>query len=202
MRIWTGLLVLGALAAAGFAGYVHPFLAINTPVRADVMVVEGWVPDYVLAAAAREFAGGHYRHVFLSGLQNEPGKSRHGETSDADRAARYLAAHGIARPLITPCPAPDTWWNRTSHMARQVRDQMRAAGIHPEGVNVVTLGPHARQTLLAYRRLIDRRIPVGVISIPKNDYNPSRWWASRAGIMKTTKDFAGWAKEWLFGLRS
>lgn len=50
--------------------------------------------------------------------------------------------------------------------------------------------------------MIDPQIPVGVISIPKNDYDPSRWWASSAGIKKTTKDFAGWVKELIFGLRS
>ena len=87
-------------------------------------------------------------------------------------------------------------------MARRVRDQIRAPGIRPKGVNVITLGPRARPTLLTYRRMIDPQIPVGVISIPKNDYDPWRWWASRAGIKKITKDFAGWVKELIFGLRS
>jgi hypothetical protein len=72
----------------------------------------------------------------------------------------------------------------------------------PRGVNIVTLGPHARQSLLAYSRMVGPDIPVGVISVPKDDYDPDRWWAYAAGIKKTTKDFAGWLKEVLFGLRS
>ena len=50
--------------------------------------------------------------------------------------------------------------------------------------------------------MIPAPIPVGVLSVPKDDYVASRWWASAAGLKKVTKDFAGWAKEKLFGARS
>ncbi|HUJ42992.1 MAG TPA: hypothetical protein VLW52_05220 [Opitutaceae bacterium] len=201
---WKGWLAVGILAATAItlARWVQPFLAISWPVPADVLVVEGWVPDYVLAAAAREFRHGHYTRLLVSGLAYDRGPAGTGEKSYAREAAEQLATLGIDRSLIVACPGPGAEWNRTSHSVRVVRDRLRALGITPQGINVMTLGPHARQTLLAYRRLIDPTIPVGVISIPKDDYDPARWWASRAGIKKVTKDLAGWVRELLFGLRS
>ena len=192
--LWTAMLVALLIFLLG----VHPFLAISEPVDANTMVVEGWVPAYVLDAAIAEFRRGHYTHIFVSGLEIEGLP----ETDDA-RATRYLVTSGgIAATRVIPVPAAATEFNRTSHMARAIRDRMHALGLQPAGVNVVTLGPHARQSKLAYGRLLGAATPVGVISIPKDDYNATFWWASAAGIKKTTKDFAAWVKEVLFGLRS
>ena len=195
-RKWAaaGLCIVALWA---FALYVHPFLAINEPVDADTMVVEGWVPAYVLDGAAREIVRGKYAHVFVAGMESEEG----GE-SDAAGAARYLVAAQVSPSIIIDSTTPATSWNRTSHMARAVRDRMDLLGIKPKGVNVLTLGSHGRQSRLAYRRILGPQILVGVITIPKNDYDPARWWASLAGVKKTTKDFAGWLKETLLGLRS
>ena len=194
--LWIGLATFLATLVL-FVLFAHPFLAINTPVQADTMVVEGWVPPYVLDAAAAEFARGGYSRVFVSGLESSDGPE-----TDAVQSARHLVAAGVDPAKVVAAPAAATGFNRTAHMARAIRDRMRAIGVHPAGVNVVTLGPHARQSQLAYQRLLGADTPVGVISIPKDDYDPARWWASRAGIRKTTKDFAGWLKELLFGLRS
>jgi hypothetical protein len=45
-------------------------------------------------------------------------------------------------------------------------------------------------------------MPVGIISIPKNNYPASRWWLSRQGLIWVPKDFLAWLKEVIFGLRS
>ncbi len=189
----SALLVLSVM----FALFAHPFLAITEPVRADTLVIEGWVPPYVVDGAAREFGRGNYDLIFVSGMA-----SGGGLPPDTADAMRILAASGIDPAKIVAAPAPLTGWNRTSSMARAVRDRMFAQPARPRGVNVVTLGPHARQTRLAYSRMMGPEIPVGVISIPKDDYNADRWWASSAGIRKTTKDFAGWLRELALGLRS
>lgn len=180
-----------------FAMFVHPFLAFSAPVQADTLVVEGWVPPYVLDRAAAEIARGKYARVFVSGLQSDDEMP-----TDAAQVEQHLVARGADPAMIFAAPAASTGWNKTSHMARAVRDRMFAMPVKPRAVNVITLGPHARQSLLAYSRMLGPEIPVGVISVPKDDYDPDRWWAYAAGIRKTTKDFAGWLKEVLFGLRS
>ena len=189
--------LLAGLPAIAFVVGVHPFLATNSRVAADILVVEGWVPAYVLDAAVKESRSSSYSHIFVSGLEAERGAE-----GEATTAARHLIAGGVSATKVIAVSAAPVNFNRTSHMARAIRDRMRALGIQPSGVNVMTLGPHGRQSRLAYQRMLGPKIPVGVITIPKNDYEPARWWASSAGIKKTLKDFAGWLKEALFGLRS
>jgi hypothetical protein len=196
------------LLAVAFAGlllfvlFVHPFLAINRKVQADTLVVEGWLPDYAAAFAAKEFQSGHYSRIFVSGLYLEKDDPHFTDGSDSAVIVRTLRANGVDAALIEACPIESPSFNRTSAMARAVSERMKTSNYVPHGVNVVTLGPHARQTLVAYERMLGARTPVGVISYPKDDYDPTRWWASVAGIQKTTKDFVGWLKEILVGLRS
>ena len=57
--------VLAVLLAVFFR--VHPFLAVNNPVPADVLVVEGWVPAYALVDAWHYYQDGHYRLLLTTG---------------------------------------------------------------------------------------------------------------------------------------
>lgn len=197
-------LILPALAVvlAVFVRFVHPFLAVSEPLNAEILVVEGWVPHYVLDAAAQHIKHRNLQYVFVSGLMFEKDDERFPEGSGAAIAAKYLIAAGVSPSVVQASPAPATNWNRTSAMARAVRDRLLELKLEPKAIDVLTMGPHARQSRLAYQRIVGSGVRVGVLSIPKDDYDPARWWASSAGIKKTTKDFAGWLKEVLFGSRS
>src|SRR6201982_18906 len=59
----SALLLVGALVLEG----VYPFLAITHRVNANVLVVEGWIHEYAIRAAVKEFQSNHYEHVFATG---------------------------------------------------------------------------------------------------------------------------------------
>src|SRR5438874_5364248 len=59
----SALLLVGALVFRG----VYPFLATNHRIDTDVLVVEGWIHEYAIRAAADEFRSGAYRRVFTTG---------------------------------------------------------------------------------------------------------------------------------------
>ena len=46
---------------------LHPFLAISVPVNGDIMVVEGWLPDYALEKAIADFQDGYYKSLITTG---------------------------------------------------------------------------------------------------------------------------------------
>ena len=131
-----------------------------------------------------------------------------GMAPDDDRPANpiwiksYLEASGIPPERIDVVIVPATRWNRTSSTARAVRDRLAELHVVPRGVNIVSLGPHARQSLLAYSRMLGPSVPTGIINLPKAEYDPTRWWASIAGVQKTMVHLAGWIREVAFGLRS
>jgi hypothetical protein len=63
---WQGFLLFVSVFAGLFALVVlnvQTFLSLNEPVQAEVMVVEGWVPDFVLEEAKAIFEHGHYKKI-------------------------------------------------------------------------------------------------------------------------------------------
>lgn len=195
------LLLGGVLATVGFALWVHPFLAVTHRIPADVLVVEGWVPEEVLQEAAREFKTGRYSHVLVSGMQAEAAPAAALE-HHATRAFKRLGELGVPGDQLLLCPSPYSTTHRTANTARGVRQKIVDAGLKPNGINLVSGGPHSRQSWLAYRRILADVSPVGVIAVRKGHYNPSAWWMSRQGLSWVLKDFAGWLKEFTIGPRS
>lgn len=197
-------IAMGLLAAAliCFVVFVHPFLAVTKRVDADVLVVEGWIPEYMLPQAAKEFREGHYSLFLVSGLQNDPSDRQKSRPTDAALTSAHLEQLGIPHDAMVPCPAPFARWLRTSKMARAVKEKTGALQFQPRGINVISAGPHARETWVAYQHIFGSSMPVGIISIPKNNYPANRWWLSRQGLIWVPKDFLAWLKEVIFGLRS
>src|SRR5437762_8772 len=81
---WVALLVASVSLASVLIVTVHPFLSPTHRVDANILVVEGWVHDYVIRAAAQEFAAGSYQRVFSTG---GPSAGSGGYTWDADTSA-------------------------------------------------------------------------------------------------------------------
>jgi len=195
-------LVLCAAALISFMLFAHPFLAVTQRVDADILVVEGWIPDYMLLPATKEFQQGRYSLLLVSGLQNDPETPPTASMPDTLRTVSRLEEFGVPRAALLPCPAPFARWLRTSKTAIAVRDKIAELGLKPRGINVITAGPHARETWVAYQHAFGDKTPVGIISIPKNNYPANRWWMSRQGLIWAPKDFVAWLKEVVFGLRS
>src|ERR1700678_2071292 len=67
---WRGWLIFisAALSAAiVLVLNVQPFLARTQRVDANILVVEGWINEYSLRAAAAEFKAGDYQKIFTTG---------------------------------------------------------------------------------------------------------------------------------------
>ena len=193
-------IVIAALIA--FILLAHPFLAVTKRVDADILVVEGWIPDYMLPPASQEFRGGKYSLFFVSGLLNDPAAKKKPMVPEPVRTAARLAELGVPPDAIVTSPAPFARWRRTAKMADAVREKIAALGLKPRGINIITAGPHARETWVAYQHAFGAEMPIGIISIPKNNYPADRWWLSRQGLIWVPKDFLAWLKEVIFGLRS
>ncbi|MGZ5002566.1 MAG: hypothetical protein ACXWBM_05170, partial [Chthoniobacterales bacterium] len=76
---WRGwLVVLIMIVGLGvlYVFNVYPFLAVNSPVQTDVLVVEGWIHNYAIKVAVSEFRNGNYRMVYSTGGPT-PGSGGH-----------------------------------------------------------------------------------------------------------------------------
>jgi hypothetical protein len=187
-RGWLlALLLLLSLGTLAFF-QVHPFLAVTDPVPSDLLVVEGWIPEYALRGCVVEFRAHSYEKVFTTG---GPTMGR-GPTNIFNTMAHAgtcgLQALGLPSQKIQTVPALSSDRDRTYSSALALRDWLRLSHAPVHSVNVMTLDVHARRTRLLYQKALGRQIKVGIISIPSKDYPVDDWFHYSEGVKEVVSE--------------
>jgi hypothetical protein len=160
----------------------YPFLALNAPISAGGLVVEGWAPDYALEFAKAEFTRNHYDKIFVTGGPLESGAPLSEYHTYAELGVAILQKMGVNSNLVEAVPAPLVKQDRTFTAAVYLKKWWVAHGQVPAKVNLLTLGPHARRSRLLYEKAFGKSTEVGIIAIPPRNYDADEWWRSSAGV--------------------
>ena len=188
--LWGALLGLGALAAIAVALIANApgYLAVTEPARgadgagARVLIVEGWLEDRELDQAVAQFRRGHYERIVTTGGPIDSWIGLPLPWKDyADRAARYLAAHGLADATITAVPAPASAQDRTFLSAVVVREWAARERVRLDAVDLFSVGVHARRSRMMFRAALGSGVEVGVIAAQPTLLDPQRWWKTSGG---------------------
>lgn len=182
-RGWFALAAFAIAAAWAFVLGVYPFFAINRPVDARLLVVEGWVDHYAMKAAAAEFRSGGYERVLVTG---GPVVGMGGYTNDANTVASVGAAKllqaGLPPELIQKVPSRVMARDRTYASALALKAWCAERNVPLTRINVLTADVHARRTRLLFEKAFGPGVEVGIISVPHPDYDARRWWAYSQGV--------------------
>ncbi len=192
LRGWLILFGLGGLLIAGGGLAVHPFLALNAPVEADTLVVEGWVSDVSLEAAIREFGQLPDQALYITGGPITRGSHLSEFKTYAELGAAQFRKLGLDPARLVAVPAPESYGNRTFQSALALQRFLQTRDVNPTGVNVLTEGAHARRTRLLFQRALGNATRVGVICVPKPDYDQRRWWLYSEGWRSVIGESAGY----------
>jgi hypothetical protein len=158
----------------------NSFLSVNRPVQAQILVVEGWLPDYAMRDAAAEFNRGEYRWLLTAG-ESDPELAKWSHfTNWADHAAAELSKLHVDAVKIIAVPSAYTSRDRTFSSAMAVKDWL-AHQPQIKTANVYTLGSHGRRTRLLYEKAFGSSIKIGVISHEDTAYDAKHWWATSEG---------------------
>jgi uncharacterized SAM-binding protein YcdF (DUF218 family) len=180
---WLGLLLAFALATGFLVLTIHPFLAATYKVDGNVLVVEGWVHDYVIRAAAKEFATGRYQRVFSTG---GPVTGSGGYTWDPDTSASVgagqLRAAGVPPASLQMVASHVIGRDRTYYSAVALREWFREHNMNVRSFNIVAESTHARRTWLLFQEAFGEKVKVGIIAVQDPDYDAKRWWQSSDGF--------------------
>jgi hypothetical protein len=193
------LLVLALLVASVFflGSNAHQFLALTSPVPAEVLVIEGWIPDYALDEAVVEFRGADYRRLLTSGGIAKDGWREVPKYTAAQWAESRLRRRGITNGVFAvPCRVERA--DRTYHSALAVKGWFETNGPAPKAVNVITLGPHARRTLLLFQKALGAEVKVGIIALEDRDYDSKHWWRSSDGTRQVVGEMLAYLYARLF----
>lgn len=182
---WRGLLLLCVLLlslSALLLLRIHPFLALNEPIKADALVVEGWVPNYVLREALDEFRRGHYRKLYVTGVPIETGGLAADYQNYAELAAATLIRMGIDSADVEAVPAPHVRQDRTYTSALALKARLHQLGLDGMKFNLVSISTHARRSHLLFATAFGTDSQVGIISVENREYDPIQWWKYSAGV--------------------
>jgi len=194
-RGWIVVLAPTCLMACLVIARVYPFLAVTQRADAHVLVVEGWVHEYAIRAAANEFRSGSYELVFTTG---GPIEGTGGYINDFNTAASVgadlLKKNGIGTDVLQMVPSRVNDRDRTYSSAAALGQWLRAHDVLVGSVNVVTEGTHARRTRLLFQEALGAGVKVGVIAVPDPDYDARHWWRYSQGV----KDIVNEAVAYLY----
>src|SRR5882724_5247753 len=185
----SALLLVGALIFNG----VYPFLATTHRVDAEVLVVEGWIHEYAIRAALKEFQSNHYEQIFTTG---GPVEGTGGYTNDyctsASVGADLLRKNGLANGSVQMVPSRGMDRDRTYGSAIALRNWFRDHNMSVPGINIVSEDLHGRRTRLLFQKAFGKDVQVGIIAVANVDYPANRWWHYSEGLEDVVSEFAAY----------
>jgi hypothetical protein len=188
---WRGGLAaaLCLLALVGLIGLTaHPFLAITVRPPPDVLVIDGWIPDYALVEGWKEYQRGHYTTLLTVGGPFRNSLDLDPEDDYADLGAYKLRKYiGPNVPVqAVKCPAEKR--DRTFTCALTIKAWLAQHRPGATAVTVVTMGPHARRSRLLYEKALGPKIRVGVVALQSEEYDSRHWWKYSEGVKEIVSE--------------
>jgi DUF218 domain len=169
-------IVLGSLRVA------YPFLAVTDRAQGQVLVVEGWSPEYTVREAASEFRRGRYQHVLVvKAVYDTPGEAGF-DCGTSGQMARLLVRNGVPPRHVHAIYYPPEERDRTYHAALAVKHWLSEHGAAVRSIDVATKGAHARRSRVLYEKAFGPGVRIGVIALRDRAYEPEHWWRSSEGI--------------------
>ncbi|MHC5597723.1 MAG: YdcF family protein [Nostoc sp.] len=163
--------------------HVHSFLAVTSPIKsAEVLVVEGWLPDYAIEKALTEFKNGSYHQVITTGGTLGKGNYLTGYNNFAEVSAATFIKLGLEAEKVVAVPTPLVVKDRSYASAAQFHRWLTNSNLQIESINLFSLDVHTRRSWLLFKKLLNPEIKVGVIAAKTQDYASEKWWASSEGV--------------------
>ena len=189
--VWCCLVIFAFTVGLTFFFTInlHSFLALDHPVDdAQMLIVEGWLPDYALLTAATKFNESNYHYLVTTGGPLPVGYHLAEYNTTAELAAAIIRESGGISGSLVAIPSPRVKRNRTYASAISLRNWL---SLHPEvtSANLVSLGPHSRRSYILFKKGLRAEIELGLISILPQSYPPKKWYLFSSGVRAVLSEY-------------
>ena len=151
---WSTLSIAFGLVLVSTMLFIHPFLAPTKPVHGDILVVEGWLPDYALKKAKERFQQGNYQLLVTTGGEIGAGYHLSEYKTWAELAASTLKNLDFPEDKIMAAPAHKNFKkDRTYHSILALKRRLHKEGFNEASIDVVSLGVHARRSWFLFEKM-------------------------------------------------
>lgn len=193
---WLGKIIgLGIIVLVVYLGIrnVHPYLAVSKPIPSEVMILEGFLPDFAIEESVKIFREENYKLMLVTGKKLIKGSLLVPFKDDGHYTAAILSHMGLDSALIKVISLNnDVKKDRTFASAKAVLDWMEQTDTRPQAVNVVSLGVHARRSRLLFEKAFSSKVETGIISISDIGYDANKWWESSYGFKTVLNETLAW----------
>ena len=183
------LTILGLLLYVFFQN-VATFLAVNEPVGAEYLVVEGWLGKNELSQAFKAFDKGNYQNIIVTGGPTDDEFDQQNLTY-AERAAKYLQSIGLPYGKIEIVSSPYSAQNRTFLSAVLVREWFNSQNIEVRSIDVFSGSVHSRRSRNLYQLAFGDDVNIGVLASKPNRFDLNLWWQSSHAATLVLKELIG-----------
>jgi len=195
---WLLIAALLVLVVRVWMATVCGFLSMEKPVKAKILVIEGWVEDYALKHALELYKRDHYKHLIITGLPLVHFQDFVMFPNTATAAAAEIRKMGF-RDSIYKAVIPSTVFiDRTYNTGVATRMIVEK---HPEwgkSLNIYSVGVHARRTHLMFERAFGSDYKIGIIADTDRSFDPRHWWHTSIGFRNVSNEFVAWLYVSLF----
>ncbi len=179
---WLFILILIVMLLILFSRHIHPFLALNKPVKADIWVVEGHVGDIVIDSVVYNYQQGNCTILFTTGIPIEQQLFCDHYSNYADLSAASLISRGVDYLHVYSAPCNPIQVDRSYASALALKAKLEEYGFTTGNINIVSQDTHARRTYTLFKKVLGKEWNVGSISYFDFSYNPEKWWKSSYGM--------------------
>ncbi len=188
----TLLLLLIILPSFLFFRNLYSILAPVEREKTDILALEGFVSDYVLADAIREFRQGHYSLLVTTGTPIESGGLLSEYKSTARVAAESLKKMGFDSTRLIVIETDEIMNDRTYNSGLAFKYWLRAHRPDIRAVNLMTMSVHGARSKVLFQSALGDSVRVGIISLPNMFYGPFNWWHSSKGFREVMNEALGY----------
>jgi hypothetical protein len=178
------IIILSALALVILIHSLHSYLSLNQPIRAEILVIEGWLDYGHMSSVLKEYNKNNYKRLIVVG----DSMVTHNNMTSAESKAQRLRSLSNQTINITTVQTKFVTKNQTFNYFVGFKDWLVSEYPDAETINLFTASVHARKSVLLLRRLLPKSINVGVISAAPLRYNSNLWWLSKKGIHVVVKN--------------
>jgi hypothetical protein len=189
---WLLLLLLLFLSIIIARNSLYNILAPVNRVKADVLVLEGYVTDYVVDSAMKEFKRGNYKLLITTGTPLETGHLLLNYDNTASLTSASLLKAGFDSTRLVTVPSAEIRNDRTFNSAKELARWLKRHRPFVKSVNLMSMSVHGGRSRLLFQSAMGDAYQVGIISIKNYYYGKDDWWKSGKGFRETLNEAFGY----------
>lgn len=198
-QLWLLIITICCFLFLGFIRNIHPFLAMNKPIEANVLVVEGWIADDSYPEIVKEIKSKKYKLIITTGIPLKTGWYLSAYKNYAEISTQTLIKLGIDSSMIVTLPSNEVIKDRTYSSALLVNKWIKQSGKKITSLNIVSKDTHCRRTYNLFKKAFGSdEIKLGIISSVDPTYNSKYWYKSSSGVRTVIDELIAYIYATLF----